>query len=83
MSDPNSALSAWQLAVMAVVPLMALAAWLTAVFLAARQPRPDRAAVALPGESPAQTAGITAASATKPRPEEHEPARQAADRKAA
>jgi hypothetical protein len=33
---PNSALSAWQLAVMAVVPVMALAAWLTAVYLAAR-----------------------------------------------
>lgn len=34
--NPNSALSAWQLAVMAVVPVMVLAAWLTAVYLAAR-----------------------------------------------
>ena len=33
---PNSALSAWQLAIIAVVPVMALAAWLTAIYLAAR-----------------------------------------------
>jgi membrane protein implicated in regulation of membrane protease activity len=37
--NPNSALSAWQLAVMAVVPVAALAVWLIAIFLAARQPR--------------------------------------------
>ena len=37
--NPNSALSAWQLAVMAAVPVAALAAWLTAIFLAARKPR--------------------------------------------
>ena len=37
--NPNSALSAWQLAVMAAVPVAALAVWLTAIFLAARQPR--------------------------------------------
>jgi predicted lipid-binding transport protein (Tim44 family) len=36
--NPNSALSAWQLAVMAVVPVAALAVWLTAIFLAARKP---------------------------------------------
>ena len=34
--NPNSALSAWQLAVMAVVPVMVLAAWLTAVYFVAR-----------------------------------------------
>jgi hypothetical protein len=45
---PNSALSAWQLAIVAVVPVMALAGWLTAIFLAARGPRRDRAAVAAP-----------------------------------
>ena len=36
---PNSALSAWQLALIAVVPVLALAAWLILVFAADRQPR--------------------------------------------
>ena len=36
---PDSALSAGQLAIMAVVVVVSLAVWLTAVFLAARQPR--------------------------------------------
>ena len=43
--DPNSALSAGQLAVMAVVVTVSLAAWLIAVFLAARQPHRTSAAV--------------------------------------
>jgi hypothetical protein len=42
---PNSALSAWQLAIMAVVVVASLAAWLIAVFLAARPPRGTSAAV--------------------------------------
>ncbi|HEU5392999.1 MAG TPA: hypothetical protein VFV73_44655 [Streptosporangiaceae bacterium] len=42
---PNSALSAGQLAVMAVVVAVSLAAWLIAVFLAARQLRGTSAAV--------------------------------------
>jgi hypothetical protein len=42
---PNSALSAGQLAIMAVVVIASLAAWLTLVFLAARQPRGASAAV--------------------------------------
>jgi len=42
---PNSALSAGQLAIMAVVVVASLAAWLIAVFLAARQPRGTSAAV--------------------------------------
>lgn len=37
--NPNSALAAWQLAIMAVVPVATLAAWLSAIFLAAREPR--------------------------------------------
>ncbi len=41
---PDSALSAWQLATMAVVVAASLAAWLIAVFLAARQPRGTSAA---------------------------------------
>ena len=55
--NPNSALSAWQLAVMAAVPVAALAVWLTAIFLAARQPRGRAQAVA------ASPAGTTAAGA--------------------
>jgi len=45
MQYPDSALSAGQLAIMAVVVTAALAAWLIAVFLAARQPRDTSAAV--------------------------------------
>ncbi len=41
---PDSALSAGQLAIMAVVITASLAAWLIAVFLAARQPRGTSAA---------------------------------------
>ena len=47
MSDPNSALSAWQLTIMAVVIVASLAAWLIAIYLADREPRRhDRAGVA-------------------------------------
>lgn len=42
---PDSALSAAQLAIMAVVVAVSLAAWLILVFLAARQPRGTSAAV--------------------------------------
>lgn len=42
---PNSALSAVQLTVMAVVVVVSLAAWLTAVMLAARQPHRTSEAV--------------------------------------
>ena len=45
---PNSAVSAWQLAIIAVVPVLALAAWLIAVFVAARQPRRHAAAAITP-----------------------------------
>lgn len=34
---PDTVLAGWQLALMIVVPLAALATWLTAVFVAARQ----------------------------------------------
>ena len=36
---PNSALSAGQLALIAVVAVLCLAIWLTSVFVAAREPR--------------------------------------------
>ncbi|MDQ2816202.1 MAG: hypothetical protein M3Z75_31260 [Actinomycetota bacterium] len=42
---PDNALSAWQLAIMAVVVVASLAAWLTLVLLADRQPRGTSAAV--------------------------------------
>jgi len=76
---PNTALSAWQLAVMAVVPVTALAVWLIAIFLAAREPRRDRAAAVSPGE----TARTTVASMTRAGADELEPPRQAADQQAA
>ncbi len=55
---PNSALSAWQLAVIAVVAVASLAAWLTAVYLAAREPREHAQASA---GAPAETAAGSAA----------------------
>ena len=55
---PNSALSAWQLAIMAVVVVAALAVWLIAVYLAAREPRGhDLAAAGSPAESAAAGTG--------------------------
>ena len=36
---PNTALSAGQLALIAIVPVLCLAAWLISVFVAARDPR--------------------------------------------
>jgi hypothetical protein len=52
---PNSALAAWQLALIAVVPTLALAAWLILVFVADRRPRYRGAGTApLPQQPPAQ-----------------------------
>lgn len=51
---PNTALSVWQLAIMAVVMVAALAVWLTAVFLAAREPGGHGRAAA--GSAPGATA---------------------------
>ena len=70
--NPNSALSVWQLAVMAAVPVVALAAWLTAIFLAAREPR-GRAQAAAVSPAGADSAHVM------PRPvaREGEPARTA------
>ena len=53
---PNSALSAWQLALIAVIPVLALAAWLILVFAADRQPRHGGTAgiTSLPQQRPAQ-----------------------------
>jgi hypothetical protein len=51
---PNSALSAGQLALIAVIPVLLLAAWLILVFVADREPRHRGAAGAtvLPQQQP-------------------------------
>ena len=53
---PNSALSVGQLAIIAVVPVLSLAAWLIAVFVAHREPRRRDAAgtTSLPQQPRAQ-----------------------------
>lgn len=53
---PNSALSAGQLALIAVVAVACLAIWITAVFVAAREPRQQSSAgtASLP-QNPAAT----------------------------
>jgi hypothetical protein len=76
--DPNSALSAWQLAVMAVVPVMALAAWLIAVYLAARDTGGHKQATA--GSPPGSAA---AGKGSRSLPLAQEPKRPPADRAAA
>jgi len=76
---PNTSLSAWQLAVMAVVAVAALAAWLTAVFLAARDPGGHQQAAA--GSAPGAAAGTSSRS---PVPTgEREPERSPSDQAAA
>jgi hypothetical protein len=53
MSDMNSALSVWQLVIMAVVPLAALCAWIITIFVVAREPRADAATAASPADKAA------------------------------
>ena len=79
MPYPNTVLSAWQLAVIAVVPVVALTAWLVAVFLAARPSRrADQGALASPADRPGAAGPEQPATAAEP-----EPARQAGGREAA
>ncbi len=69
---PNVALSAWQMTLMAVVPVVAMAVWLIAIYVAAREPsRRDLAAAGSPAEP------VTAGTA------EHAPERPPTDRMAA
>jgi hypothetical protein len=77
---PSTALSAWQLAVMAVVAMSALAVWLIAVYLAAREPggHSQAAAGSAPGAAAAGTGSLTPAVAG-----EREPDRPPAQRTAA
>ncbi len=77
---PNPALPAWQMAIMAVVPVVALAVWLIAIFLAAREPgRQDLAAAGSADEPAAAGTG----SRLPAKPGEREPVRPPTDRQAA
>ena len=54
MPYPNTVLTAWQLALIALVAVGTLTVWLVAVFIAARPShRAGQASLALPGESTA------------------------------
>jgi hypothetical protein len=57
MSYPNSALAAWQLALIALVVLSALAAWLILVYAAAREPHRDNAGAQEAPAAPADAQG--------------------------
>ncbi len=49
---PNTVLSAWQLTIMAVVPVVLLFGWLIAIHIASREPvRRDLTVAGSPGES--------------------------------
>jgi hypothetical protein len=63
MSDMNSALSVWQLVIIAVIPLAALCGWIITVFIVAREPRAPAAAAALPA---AETTDATAGDRDQP-----------------
>jgi hypothetical protein len=80
---PNPALSAWQLATIAIVAVGTLAIWLTAVYLAAREPRGHEQAAAgtSAGSAVARTRSRPPASPTTAG--EREPERPPADRTAA
>jgi len=77
---PNSALSAWQLAIMAVVAVATLAFWLIAVYVAAREPGGQDLAAAGSADEPA-AAGT--GSRLPAKPGEREPVRPPSDRQAA
>jgi hypothetical protein len=76
---PNSALSAWQLTIMAVVAVVTLAVWLIAIYVAAREPGGHIQAVAA---SPAEAATAGADSRAPAPVGAWEPERPPADRAA-
>jgi len=81
MPYPNTVLTAWQLALIAVVAVGTLTVWLVAVFVAARPSgRADRAALASPGTTTGTAAAGTGPAAAASGPE---PTRQAERREAA
>jgi hypothetical protein len=81
--NPNSALSAWQLAIMAILPVAALAVWLSAIFLAAREPRGHAQASAASPAGAAAPETRSAHDAPAPMTGQAEPARPADGRIAA
>jgi hypothetical protein len=68
MSNMNSALSTWQLVIMAVVPLTALVGWIVTIFIVAREPRRPYVAAAAPAApaAPAASAGAAASGTAVP-----------------
>ena len=77
--NPNSALSAWQLAMIVVVPVMALAVWLSAIFPAAREPRGRaQGVVSRTGAAVGGTGAMAAAVAGEGEPEQSADGRVAA-----
>lgn len=77
---PNPALPAWEMAIMAVVPVMALTVWLVAIYLAARDTGGHKqAAAGSPPASAAAGSGSRSPSVVGGR----EPERPSADRTAA
>jgi hypothetical protein len=76
---PNTALSAWQLTIMAVVPVMALTVWLVAVYRAARDTGGNQqAAAASPPKAAAAASGSRPPSVVSGREPERPPADRAA-----
>ncbi len=77
---PNPALPAWEMAIMAVIPVLVLTVWLVSIYLAARDTgaRKQAAAGSPPGSATAES-GSRSPSVVG----EREPARPSADRTAA
>jgi hypothetical protein len=65
MSNMNSALSTWQLVIMAVVPVTALVGWIVTIFIVAREPRRPYLAAAAPA-APAASAGAAGSETAVP-----------------
>ena len=68
MSNMNSALSTWQLVIMAVVPVTALVGWIVTIFIVAREPRRPYLAAAAPAAptAPAASAGAAGSETAVP-----------------
>jgi hypothetical protein len=69
----NSALSVWQLVLIAVVPLAALCGWIITIFIVAREPRAPAATSAWPALPAAETAAETAAATVGDRDQPMDP----------
>ena len=63
MSDMNSALSVWQLVIIAIVPLSALCGWIIIIFMVAREPHAQGAVAASSASAASPASAASAASA--------------------